>query len=43
MAGYELELSYMTMALSLAISGSKQFSVGQLFAKNESSNGLINQ
>jgi len=29
MAGYELELAYLAMALFLAINGSKQFSMGQ--------------
>ncbi|MEH7356875.1 DoxX family protein [Neobacillus drentensis] len=33
MAGYELELSYLAMALFLAINGSKQFSLGQLLVK----------
>ncbi|WP_066060599.1 DoxX family protein [Neobacillus soli] len=37
MAGYELELAYLAMALFLAINGSKHFSLGQIFSKNESS------
>ncbi|WHY79553.1 DoxX family protein [Neobacillus sp. WH10] len=32
-AGYELELAYLAMALFLAINGSKQFSVGQFLVK----------
>lgn len=37
MPGYELELGYLVMSLFLVLNGSKQFSVSQLFAKNESS------
>ncbi|WP_066394388.1 DoxX family protein [Neobacillus mesonae] len=36
MAGYELDLAFLAMALFLAINGSKQFSVSQFFVKNES-------
>lgn len=42
MAGYELDLAFMAIALFLAINGSKQFSVGQMFGKNESSQ-IVNQ
>lgn len=36
MAGYELDLAFLAMALFLAINGSKQFAVDKLFGKNES-------
>ena len=37
MAGYELELAYLTMSLFLVINGSSQFSIAHLFEKKESS------
>ncbi|GHI00549.1 DoxX family protein [Neobacillus kokaensis] len=36
MAGYELDLAFLAMALFLAINGSKQLAVDQFFVKNES-------
>lgn len=40
MAGYELELTYFAISLFLAINGSKQFSVGQFFNKNEATTSI---
>ncbi|MCM3567951.1 DoxX family protein [Neobacillus mesonae] len=36
MAGYELDLAFLTMALFLAINGSKQLAVDKFFDKSES-------